>query len=344
MKRARIHGGSDDGQILVLFAGGIMALLVFLGMVIDGGNAWLNRRSAQNAADIASLDATSLIATAAKSGTTATKLAVWTQIGKSVAANDCSSTGTVPCTWQAWYQSAGASGPVDLAAVANATGSIPTGTIGVRVVVRRQPGTFLARLASIGSWDVNATASSIASSPSTAATGTLLPVAVKQSISCGTSANASCFTPGQVYDLTDGMDAPGGFGYLSWTGSNDPNALATSICTPNNPAFTLPTQFPVDPGKSNSSSVRACLDGWIASGQTVLVPIYSTVTGTGNNAKYTVVSIAAFVLTSRDQPAVDNIRGYFVGMYDVAGGTVPGSVGTVAPKPGDTTVFVGLVR
>ena len=44
------------------------------------------------------------------------------------------------------------------------------------------------------------------------------------------------------------------------------------------------TWFPIDPGKSNASAVRSCLDGWIDSGATVLLPIYDLVTGNGNNA------------------------------------------------------------
>jgi hypothetical protein len=100
---------------------------------------------------------------------------------------------------------------------------------------------------------------------------------------------------------------------------------------------------PADPGKSNSSGVRACLDKWIASKQTVLIPIYDLVTGNQNNATYRIVGIAAFVLTSRDQPAVDNIRGYFVQFYPYTN-PVPGGAGSGVPQPGDSSYFLGLVK
>ena len=140
--------------------------------------------------------------------------------------------------------------------------------------------------------------------------------------------------------LTDGKDIPGGFGYISWDGSNDPNSLADSICTPDNPPFTMPTTFSGDPGKSNSDGVRDCLDNWIANGVAVLIPIYSTVVGPGDNAVYTIVGVAAFVLTSRAQPAVDNIQGHFVEYYPYT--SVPG--GGVVPSEGSTTVNFGLAQ
>ncbi|MHB8891139.1 MAG: pilus assembly protein TadG-related protein [Candidatus Limnocylindrales bacterium] len=328
----------ERGQILVIVAGGMLALLVFLGLVIDGSNAFLNRRTAQNAADISALAGTRLIADGYVNGTTSgvnthTGAQVYAEIQRSVEANDCRPGDATPCTWQAWFVGADASAELtDLTQVANTASALPDGALGVRVAVNRQPGTFLARLANIQTWDVNTEAIALAQTPGTAPAGYLLPIALKE----------GSFSPGQVYDLTDGKDAPGGFGWLSWTGSNSAGGLATSLCTPDNPAFSLPRTFPVDPGKTNASSVRACLDKWITSGQTVLIPIYETVSGHGDNAKYAITGIAAFVLSSRDQPAVDNIRGYFVRVYSFVD-QVPAGV-TTPPQPGDTTYFLGLVR
>jgi hypothetical protein len=48
------------------------------------------------------------------------------------------------------------------------------------------------------------------------------------------------------------------------------------------------------------------------------------------------------VLTSREQPAVDNIQGYFVEYYPLA--TIPGGAGAVPPDQNDTTYFLGLVK
>ena len=89
--------------------------------------------------------------------------------------------------------------------------------------------------------------------------------------------------PGQLHRLQAGPDLrldqrqgrPGGFGWLSWDGSNSATALSDAVCTPSNPALSLDspydspgafggfigtnpstgeTWFPADPGKSNKST------------------------------------------------------------------------------------------
>ena len=55
-----------------------------------------------------------------------------------------------------------------------------------------------------------------------------------------------------------------------------------------------------------------------------------------------VTGVAAFVLTSRSQPAIDNIQGYFVEYFPYT--DVPGGVTAPPPSPEDSTYQVGLVR
>jgi len=321
---------TQRGQILVIVAGGVITLLMLAGLVLDGGIAFLNKRDGQNAADTAAMAASRLIAEDQTDAAISYQSSViYSGIDATVDANGCDGAGT-PCTWEAnyvdkWY--------ADLGDVTNTGVGIPANTVGVRVNVNRRPGTFLARLAGIQSWNVDSHAIAVAVSPTTAPPGQLLPIALKQN-------SGDPYVPGQVYDLTDGKDIPGGFGYISWDGSNDPNSLADSICEPDNPAFTMPTTFTGDPGKSNSTGVRACLDYWINTGQTVLIPIYSTVVGPGNNAVYTIVGVAAFVMTSKGQPAVDNIQGYFVEYYPFS--AVPGGGGV--PDPTSTMIMLSLAQ
>ena len=336
MTAPRRSRSAERGQILVIVAGGAITLLLIMGLVLDGGVALFNRRDAQNTSDVMALAGTKYVADTHQNKTPV-DASTWAALTRSAAANDCVATGPVPCTWQAWFVVGGASGPVDLSAVSSAS-LVPANALGVRVAVRRQPTTFVVGLAGIKSWDVNTQATAVAEVTSTAPGGNLLPIALKDD---GTSGSA--YQPGQVVDLTDGKDTPGGFGYISWTGSNDPNSLANSICAPDNPQFSLPRTFPGDPGKSNSSGVRACLDQWIdPPGQTVLIPIYDVVIGPGNGASYHIVAVAQFVIVSRAQPAVDNIRGYFVGTYNVD--PIPGGLGSRPPTADDTSMFFGLVR
>lgn len=51
----RARGNSENGQAAVLLALAFVGLLAFTALAIDGGNAFLVRRNAQNAADSAAL-------------------------------------------------------------------------------------------------------------------------------------------------------------------------------------------------------------------------------------------------------------------------------------------------
>ena len=375
VRRARSRR-SQRGQILVIVAGGMIGLLAIAALALEGGTMLLNRRDGQNGADLSSLAGGRIVTLSHTDPGPANDMQddVYAAIQGSLDKNDCGATSSSPCTWTATFVGAPGTGAglIDIGAVSNTTTAIPSAALGVRVSVTHTPQAFVGRILGFDHWTVSTEATAISQKANGAAAGTLLPIAVcgwknVPGTDCVQASNSPTndvdFQPGQIYDLTDGKDAPGGFGWLSWTASNSAGALATSLCTPNNPPFTLDspfdspgayggvigtnsstgeTWFPVDPGKSNSSSVRACLDGWINSGATVLVPIYDLVTGNGNNAAYHITGLAAFVLFSREQPAVDNIQGYFKKYYPLGG--VPGGAGATAPDTTDTTYFVGLVK
>jgi Flp pilus assembly protein TadG len=338
MNAPRLTRQGERGQILAIVAGGITALLLLAGLVLDGGIAFFNRRDAQNLADTAALAGTRVIQQhyMAPSAENNDQGDVYAAVQNSITNNGCASVGAVPCTWVGFFVKGGITGPIEQDDVSNDGSAIPANAQGVHVYVNRQPGAFLVRLAGIASWNITAEAIGYVRGAGVAPPGKLIPIALKQDTTPGS------YNPGQEYDLTDGMDAPGGFGYLSWDGSNNAGALADAICTPNNPPFTMPTSFPADPGKTNADDVRACLDKWISSGETVLIPIYDTVTGTGNGAVYHIVALAAFVVTSHDQPAVDNLQGNFVEIYPYS--DVPAGVGTSLPSENDTTAFLTLIK
>jgi hypothetical protein len=371
--RGRNH---ERGQVLVIVAGGLIGIIAIAALALEGGTMLLNRRDGQNGADLSSL-AGSRIVTLSHTQPGAgndTSDDVYGAIQTALVKNDCGPTSSTPCNWSAVYVGAPASGAglADIGTVTNTSAAIPAAALGVRVTVTHSPQALVGRVLGFDHWTVSTEATAIAQASTGATPGTLLPIAM-----CGwkngnntdciqasnSPSNAVTFVPGQIYDLTDGKDAPGGFGWVSWDGSNSANALSDSVCTPNNPGFLLDTPFdspgayggvigtnpatgetwfPVDPGKSNKASMRACLDGWINSGATILVPIYDLVTGNGNGAAYHITGVAAFVLTSREQPAVDNIQGYFVQYYPL--GNVPGGSGATPPRQGDTTYFGGLVK
>jgi hypothetical protein len=312
------------GQILVIVAGGIVVLTMAVGLVIDSGIGFMNRRDAQNISDLGSMAGTKEIADHyLAGGRTGTQ--VYDAIEASVTANGC--TGT--CTWGATYV---AGDEADLSAVVSA-GAIPANAQGVRLVVQRHPETFFMRVIGMDSLNVATTATAVTARSTTAPPGVLLPIAMSP---------PDPMIPGDTYDITDGTNGPGNFGWLTWTGANDANTLTASVCTPNNPELTVPLNVEGLPGKKNKAELRACLDEYIANGTTVVIPIWDgSDVGNGSNSTYHIIGFAAFTLTWHSQPAVDNIQGVFHEFYPLL--TVPAGFGT-QPIPGDATHFIGLVR
>jgi len=321
------------GQILVLFVGGLVTLVLLVGLVIDGGVAFLQRRNGQNIADLAALTATKVIADhytdAPRTGAD-----VFGALDDAAVANGCVPAGT-PCTWTADYID---TSERSLGAVVDG-GSIPATAQGVVVRVTRQPSTYFLGVVGQTTWQVNTEATALTAALDVLPPGQVLPIAADP---------PGAYLPGTTYRFTAGKDGPGNFGWLSWTGSNDPNTLAASICDPNNPLITFPQEIPGDPGKSNSIRVRDCLDEWIRTGATVLIPIWAPSSGgscatggNGNNFVYCIVGLAAFQMTYRSQPAIDEIWGVFQEYYPYP--SVPPGYGR-APTPGDSAFFLGLVR
>jgi Flp pilus assembly protein TadG len=323
-RRARQHG-----QIVVIFVGGIFLLLLIAGLVIDGGTAFLNRRDAQNTADIAALAGTKQLADYYLKKA---PLDVFGTILRSATANGC----VAPCTWTATYV-----GPrsgtsfTPIRAVGAGDTAPPTGALGVRVDVTRRPRTYFLGVIGQTTWTISTTATAASGKPNGAPAGQLLPIAMWQ---------LPEFKTGTIYSLTNGKDAPGNFGWLAWFGTKDSNALRNSICTPDNPSFTLAASFAGDPGKTNSSAVRDCLQQWVDRKEPVLIPIVDAVTDSGSKVQYHIVAIAAFTITGFSQPAVDQINGRFEGTIPFSeGATVPGGV-TAPPSPGMPFYYIGLTQ
>jgi hypothetical protein len=211
----------------------------------------------------------------------------------------------------------------------------------VKVDVTRRPNTYFLGVIGQSTWTIDTTATAISGKPSSAPAAQLLPIAMWQIPDLRT---------GTIYALTNGKDVPGTFGWLSWSGSNSSRSLADSICTPNNPAFALPATFSSDPGKSNSSSVRDCLQKWVDSKETVLIPIVDKENeqgqgqGQSQDSTYRIVEIAAFTITSFSRPAVDQINGRFEGTLPYSqGATTAGGI-TKPPSAKSPFYYIGLAR
>ena len=322
---------SESGQILIMVAGGLIILLLFAGMVIDLGLGFRERRTLQNASDLSAMAGTKVIADHYLDGGR-TGDQVFDAVQASLTANDCGA----DCTWTGIYVRPGTPGTeIDLGPVVDG-GTIPSLTQGVRITADAPSETFFMRVVGIDEVAVGTEATAMTSSLlDEAPSGVLLPI----------GAFDSDYEPGVEYELTEGEEGPGNFGWLTWTGVNDAPTLGDSICVPDNPAMEFPVWIEGAPGNKNSSHVRSCLDQWL--GQTVLIPIWSQTNNHGGSGlDYEIVTLAAFTLTSYDLHA-SKVNGHFVEFYALPG--VPAGYGRppcLASDPTCTsrTNFIGLTR
>jgi Flp pilus assembly protein TadG len=332
----------DDGQILALFAGGLFVLILVAGLVIDGGNLFLQRRDAQNAADIGSMAGTKRIADYHVHGSGFGSGNAFSHISDKMTDNGC--TAATACTWTARYVGPRSGATfVDLGAVGAGDGAPPGNALGVKVDVTKLPRTYLLGVIGQTQWKIDTVATSIAGRIPGAPASQLLPLAVTE----------MPIEEGAVYALTSGATGPGNFGWLSWSGGG----LAPSVCTPNNPAFSLPAEFNGDPGTSSSSAVRSCLQQWVTSKTPVLIPIVLKLNDpantpgcateqSGGTFSYCVVGLAAFVLTGVSTGSIDRIDGRFVGTIPYSVASDPNVPGTVnQPPEQDSTLYaIGLAQ
>lgn len=376
MTTKRFHRTARDerrGQIVVVFALSLVALILAVGLVIDGGNAWSQRRIAQNAADFAALAGTKVVA--ASAGTPQTNANVQLAVETSLATNGLSSPALGTNYTASYVDSAGT-----LVAGYGSSGNVPSAVIGVQVTPTKTFRTYFLGVAGVTSFNASATATA-KSGPYPGSFGgpggNLVPVAVKLDVINGLQncPQGSAVGSGGACNpvaLTEGNhSAPGQFAWMSWNGTGNTPYLCSILGPPaNSPSYTVPANGYIvisgNTGVSNSSCVRNGIDAWVAMQATILVPIVSpgpppagqncttapqycfsngtpypvTIQGNGSNATYNVIGFAGFQLTGCSNPCVKNLQGVFRQAFFL--GPTGGSPGTPGTPGG--TLAIQLVR
>jgi Flp pilus assembly protein TadG len=267
-------------QVIVLFALGLLGFLAMVGVVIDGGTLYLQRRTAQNAADAAALAGTRALQQATQQSTATVGDAICTYL----LAN---AFGVTPTATAYFVDTGGVTnlGAVSLSSgcLANAPSWIPNATSGVHVDVTVGPyNTYLVGM--VGLRTMMATAAA------TAQIGVLgiprpdlTPLA-----GCGRdmlvdgqsptpfrdilmpapsgSINPALFSPPallpvdvvlQGSQMTQNEVAPQGANCPAWNGSSSAWKGKVDISgVPANATLTPPFQLPVDTGNGS-------IDGWV---------------------------------------------------------------------------------
>jgi Flp pilus assembly protein TadG len=318
-----IRGGR--GQLLVLFALALSGILLSVGLVVDGGNALVQRRGSQNASDFAALAGARIIAERIGGDlVNGTDVNVKAAITQAISLNRGTAiTFGAPSGPRYVDANGGLLGYVGAGMPTTADG-VTTTAVGVKVASSRVFTPYFLGIIGVNSWTATTEATakggfSLSGPPA----GTLFPVGISAAFfstypQCSGSISSIPTDPCYPQHLTPGnLNVPGGFGWLKFgcTGyglgqdppaniggcSNSKPFLQTEIGPPSNSfgcctAVKLPgsaDKIGSLPGNKASADCTYYINNQI----TVTVPIWDVAGGTGSNGWYHIVGFAGFQLT-----------------------------------------------
>ncbi len=320
--------GRKRGQVIVIFAGGLIAIVLGVGLVIDVGYAWAQQRNTQNGADASARAGAVVLAQRQAEGSASTKtsLDVWNAIQATAGSNGV----TVGATDAHYTDYLGNLIPGD--SVVKQTGPIPadgTGApaAGVKIDASRNQGTFLIRVVGIDNWAIGQTATAVAG-PTTGCFDTndgcnLLPITFPVTVfACTNNGKTLPVNPPQAWAVGQPITLPicggnpGSVGWLDWTPpAGGASELADVILNPPPVSVPLPSwQYVTQTGDISAKTVEDALNTY--AGQVVSVPIFdstcnvtpadnqlsgcppASVGGTGVNQWYHITKFLSFQLES----------------------------------------------
>jgi Flp pilus assembly protein TadG len=319
MTSAHTRRSGRSGQMVVLFALVLSVVILAIGLVIDGGNALVQRRASQNASDFAALAGARVIASFIDGDTNnGSDANVRLAISNALAANDAR-----PVTFGA------PSGPRYIDGNGNllgyvASGAIPPTAVGVQVASDRAWTPYFLGIIGADQWTATTVATakggySLAGPPP----GSLFPVGISLAFFqtypfCSGPVSSNPADACYPQQLTPGnLNVPGGFGWLQFGCSgygmgqeppanaggcgNDRPFLDSEIGPPaNSYGCCTAVGQPGSPDRIGSlpgNKVSADCSYWIDNEITVTVPIWDTAGGTGSNGWYHIIGFAGFQIT-----------------------------------------------
>ena len=330
MLRGQAGRRPERGQMLVLFALSLTVVVLGVGLVIDGGNALVQRRGSQNASDFGALAGARIIAEWIGGDTTnGTDANVKAAIANAVTTNGGAAPTFASPNGPVYVNQGGTVVPSAGAAASYVgNGAIPTGAAGVQVNSDRTWRPFFLGIIGVNNWTAAASATATggfsAGGPGTDGSD-VFPAGISKSFFdtfpfCSgdinwTDTTSACYPK----NLTPGnLNVPGGFGWLKFgcTGyglgqdppaniggcGNDSPFLKDEIGPPSK-SYGCCTQVGLSgldqigslPG--NKVDVSTKCDYYINNKITVTVPVWDTAGGHGSGAWYHIIGFAGFQLT-----------------------------------------------
>jgi hypothetical protein len=300
--------GDESGQALVIFAGGLIAILAVLALVIDTGNVWANQRMVQNGTDAAA-EAGAVVMAQRLAGVATPPLGwdstVNTQVDSLLAANGITRVGAyytdvcgIPLESDG-DPALNGDGTQDLARAAAVGTGIPVSTAttpdcpnrvvgppaGVLVVGRKDIDTYVARVVGINSFSPTTQATAVSGWLTGQCDGTqgsacsVLPVTIYvYQLACERNGTPILTTTewekNKIYKVPLCKNTAGSVGWIDWQGrGGGASEVAASIDNPNNPPIDLPSWWNVtQTGNINSTLVEDALRR--RDGQIVSIPMF----------------------------------------------------------------------
>jgi len=310
----RRHPGRESGQIIVVAALAMLAIIGGVALVLEGGNAYANQRVAQNAADaVAHAGATVLAQRLGGTNKDDDDVAAW--MDDIADANGLASfTGYYVNVLGQYIAGTGlpATGPGEWVEVGTVGADLPPPpkAQGVRVTAVRTFGTTFGRVIGLTTLDASADATAVMGRLTG---GSFMPLVLPVSPS-------ECSNSGFLQPFDDPTKDP--MWYMSNPGSSHPDGTeyVVPLCKTGGGSFmfldldpdldcgdevtnppavqfdVFPVAVDTDTGSDCQTKVANAVDDADLQGKVVLIPICDNecITGSGANAQYHVVRIAAF--------------------------------------------------
>lgn len=294
---------NESGQAIVILAVVMVVLLVAAALAIDAGNAYTEKREAQNAADAAAMaGARQLVVECAKqdlvlndpvyAGPGAVSANILNQVTQMAGVNAQDATVT------AYY--IGANG----ARMGQVQPPVPctcaTGAKGVEVVVQSSTSSFLAGLMGKPTLNVEATAKARYGQIAQVSSG-LYPVTRRM------PTDADPFVLGKQIEIRDER-ATGNFGWLTWAGSPSAPVLKNSMTPPGdsetyvNPYdandHTINLGDWIEGSTGNMHSLASILDQyWVNTDRVMVIPLFDATEERGAKFNYRAAGFGAMKIT-----------------------------------------------
>ena len=309
----------ESGQLMIIVALGMVALMGFVAVVVDLGNAYSQRRLAQNAADAAAMAAILKVRTSDPStlGSTIHDEIVDEIVDEIERVADLNGYAQVDLVNTNFLGTAGnILGPV------NSYGGSLSDVAGVTVKTYISYNTYFAGIVGINTMTSGAHATAMSLLVDSLTGVDLTPIAVRDH----PDGNSSNYEVGTNYPLWNSeKETPGNAGWLDFdAGSNGTPDLRDWITdgfdsnlnpftfyddlagqTPGDSETDKTLPFPSwlegDPGLKVGA--QPAVDGLI--GQSITILLYSKIVDPGANARYRVVGMAQFRVTSANKDAIN---------------------------------------